>query len=88
MVIKEKEIVQILEGIINRLDETVFDTFMIDDNDQVGYKEGDYDADIDHDTDRIESALLIAENRIDEITQVLSEEIDNMRRLVDKIEEG
>lgn len=88
MVIKKTEIVKILESIIERLDEIVTDTLMIDVNDQVDYKAGDYDTDIDDDTDRIESALLIAENRIDEMTQVLNEEIDNMRSLAARIQEG
>lgn len=48
----------------------------------------DFDTDIDDETDRVETALLIAENRIGEVTQALSEEIDNMRRLLERIEEG
>ena len=37
--------------------------------------------------DGIEAALLVAESRIDELTQVMAEEIDNLRTLVENLEE-
>lgn len=88
MAIKKKEVVKILEDIINRLDEVMTDSLIISDHDEVGYKAVDFDNDMDDETDPIETALLIAENRINEVTQALSEEIDNMRRLLERIEEG
>lgn len=87
MGVKTSEIIKILEGIAERLDEVIAETGLIDVDDQVGYEEGDYDADIDNNAGRIESGLLTSENRVDEIKLVLSEEIDNIRRLMEIIEE-
>ena len=86
MDIKKTEVVKILEGIAERLDEAVSDTPVIDIDEEAGYSDVDYDIDMDGDTDRIESALMNAENRMDEIKQVLSEEIDNIRSLVEVLE--
>lgn len=86
MVIKKTEVVKILEGIAERLDEAVTDTPVIDIDEEAGYRDIDYDIDINNDTDRIESALINAENRMDEIKQVLNEEIDYIRSLVEVLE--
>ncbi len=86
MAIKKTELAKILEGIAERLDEVVTETPMIDVDDEVGYREMDYDIDIDDDTERIELELFNVETRLDEIKQVLSEEIENIRRLVEVLE--
>jgi len=86
MIINKKEIAKILEGIAERLDEAVTEASIIDVDDEAGYREVDYDVDMDDDADQIESEIINTENRINEIKLVLSEEIDNIRRLVEVLE--
>jgi len=87
MVSITSEIVKILEGIVERLDEVVTDTTLIDTDDQGDYEEEDYFTDIEDNRDRLESAQIITDSRINKITQVVSEEIDNIRKLVELIEQ-
>ena len=85
MVTIYSEIVKILEGIVERLDEVVTDTALIDIDDRVDYEEEDYSTDIEDNRDRLEAAHIITDSRINEITQVVNEEIDNIRKLVEII---
>ena len=48
----------------------------------------DLDAEIAHDIEGAESAFLVAEQQIDEMIQVMSEEIDNLRSLLERIKEN
>jgi hypothetical protein len=43
-------------------------------------------AEVPAEIDGIEAALLVAQSRIDELAQLLGEEIDNLRHLIEKIE--
>jgi hypothetical protein len=45
-------------------------------------------AEVSAEIDGIEAALLIAESRIDELAQILGEEIDDLRKLIEKIEDA
>lgn len=86
MAIKKSEIARILEGIAERLEEVVNITSTFDVNEVTGFETGDYDSFLDDNSDQIESTELISENRIEDITEILSREIDTIRRLVDVIE--
>ena len=86
MTIKNTEIAKILEGIAERLDDVIEIVSILDVNDHTGYEDEDYDAYLEDDSDQIESTDIIAENRIDEITEILTREIDSIRKLVEVIE--
>jgi hypothetical protein len=86
MAIKKSEIARILEGIAERLEEVVNITSTFDVNELTGFETGDYDSFLDDNSDEIESTELISENRIEDITEILSREIDTIIRLVDVIE--
>ena len=76
-----------LEGIIDRLDEARSDALITRDTDSVDFEALELNDDISANADSIETAVLEYEGRIDELTQVLDEEIDNLRRLLESMEE-
>ena len=86
MPIKNTEIAKILEGVAERLDDVVEIVSILDINEHSGYEAEDYDIYSEDESDQIESTDIIAENRIDEITEILTREIDSIRKLVELIE--
>jgi hypothetical protein len=76
-----------LEEIIDRLDEARSDALITRDADSLDLEAIELDDDMSANADSIENAVLEYEGRIDELTQVLGEEIDNLRRLLENMEE-
>ena len=85
MVLKQKMLAEVLEGIIDRLDEARSSALLS--SGSVDFESVELDPDISDDADTIEAAVLEYEGRMDELTQVLGEEIDNLRRLLENLEE-
>jgi hypothetical protein len=85
MDIQRTEIIKILEGIAERLDEVV-DIMSIDVDELNGYESEDYDAYLEDNSDQIGSTDGITENRANEITEIISREIDTIRKLAAVIE--
>jgi hypothetical protein len=85
MVLKQEVLAEVLEGIIDRLDEARSSALLS--GGSVDFESVELDPDISDDTDTIEAAVLEYESRMDELTQVLGEEIDNLRRLLENLEE-
>jgi hypothetical protein len=77
-----------LEEIIDRLDEARSDALITRDADSLDLEALELSDDMSANADSIENAVLEYEGRIDELTQVLGEEIDNLRRLLENMEEG
>ncbi len=77
-----------LEEIIDRLDEARSDALITRDADSLDLEALELSGDMSANADSIENAVLEYEGRIDELTQVLGEEIDNLRRLLENMEEG
>jgi len=76
-----------LEGIIGRLEDARDNAIELLGSQDVGLQGDDLDADVVHDIVGAESAFLVAEQQIEEMTQAVNEEIDNLRSLLKKIEE-
>ena len=89
MTINKEEILEALEESIERLEETLTSSTLTSDSDDMEFKGDSLDpsGDITNNIDGAEAALIIAESRIEEMTQVLSEEIDSLRTLMEKVEE-
>lgn len=87
MTLKKEALIKELEESVNRLEQARSNNLKIHDSSDARLESLDVFAEVSAEIDGIEAALLIAESRIDEITQVLSEEIDNLRGLLAKIEE-
>lgn len=87
MALKNKGITMELEGIISRLEDARDNTIDLIGSQDVELQGDDLDADVAHDIEGAESAFLVAEQQIEEMTQAVNEEIDNLRSLLKKIEE-
>ena len=87
MALKNKGITMELEGIISRLEDARDNAIELLGSQNVGLQGDDLDADVVHDIVGAESAFLVAEQQIEEMTQAVNEEIDNLRSLLKKIEE-
>jgi len=87
MALKNKGITMELEGIIGRLEDARDNAIELLGSQDVGLQGDDLDADVVHDIVGAESAFLVAEQQIEEMTQAVNEEIDNLRSLLKKIEE-
>ena len=87
MALKNKGITMELEGIISRLEDARDNAIELLGSQDVGLQGDDLDADVVHDIVGAESAFLVAEQQIEEMTQAVNEEIDNLRSLLKKIEE-
>jgi hypothetical protein len=88
MTIKKKEIIKALEDTINRLEETLTSATFMSESDEIEFKGDNFNSfvDVTEDIEGAEAALMIAESRIGEMAQILSEEIENLRTLIEKIE--
>jgi len=82
-----KELAVEIEGIIDRLEEARSKTIMIRDLDEMDLESSGLDSEIDEEAEGMEAALLIAGNKMDEVEQAIGEEIDNLRSLLESIEE-
>ena len=89
MALKRREIAREMEGIIDRLDEARSSALLIGDVSETGFQDADLYGDMAMagDIEGPEAALLVAENRIDELAQLMGEEIENLRRLLDILED-
>lgn len=85
----KKELAREMEGIIDRLDEVRSSALLISDVDETDFQDADLNGDMTMggDIEGPEAALLVAENRIDELAQSMGEEIENLRRLLEILED-
>jgi hypothetical protein len=88
MALKKEGITMELEAIISSLEDARDNAIELLGSQNVGLQGDDLDADVAHDIEGAESAFLVAEQQIEEMTQAVSEEIDNLRSLLIKIEEN
>lgn len=87
MVLKEEVLAKALEGIIERLDEARNSALLTRDTGSLDFGNIELDPDMSGNVDSVEAAILEYEGRMDELMQILGEEIDNLRRLLENIEE-
>ena len=87
MALKNEGITMELDAIISSLEDARDNAIQLLGSQDVGLQGNDLDADEAHDLEGAESALLVAEQHIEEMAQAVSEEIDNLRSLLIKIEE-
>mgnify|MGYP000541348252 CR=1 FL=1 len=88
MALKKEGITMELEAIIISLEDARDNAIELLGSQDVGLQGNDLDADVAHDIEGAESAFLVAEQQIEKMTQAVSEEIDNLRSLLIKIEES
>ena len=88
MALKKNGISMELEGVISRLEDARDNAIELLGSRDVELQSYDLDADVAHDIEGAESAFLVAEQQVNAMTQVMSEEIDNLRSLLGKMEEN
>lgn len=88
MALKKNGIPMELEGVISRLEDARDNAIELLGSRDVELQSDDLDADVAHDIEGAESAFLVAELQVNAMTQVMSEEIDNLRSLLGKMEEN
>ena len=86
MSLKKEDLIKELEESVNRLEQARSNIIELHDSGDAHLESIEAFAEVSAEIDGIEAALLIAESRIDELAQVLSEEIENLRDLLEKIE--
>jgi hypothetical protein len=89
-VIKQKDLVRQLEAIINRLEDVVFDK-TVDYDVEEAELQGENIAlneEVAEGIEGPEAAFLVLERRMDELVETVEEETENLRRLLERIEEG
>lgn len=85
MSLDRETIAKALNVVINRLEEARNNTLASQDPNILDFESIDMDpADIADNLEGAEAALLVCERRIDELIQVLGEEIDSLRSLLEK----
>jgi hypothetical protein len=87
MALKKLEMAREIEGVIDRLDEARRSALLIGDISETDFPDSDIDAEMAEEIEGTDAALLIAENRIDELAQLMGEEIENLRRLLEVLED-
>ena len=87
MALKEEVFAKALEGIIDRLDEARTNALIPRDTSSADFESIDVDNDMKGDMEEIEAAFFELENRIDELAQVMEEEMDNLRMVLENLEE-
>lgn len=87
MTLKKEALIKELEESVNRLEQTRNNTLRIHDSGDERLESIAAFAEVSAEIDGIEAALLTAQSLIDELAQILDEEIDNLRGLLQKIEE-
>jgi hypothetical protein len=88
MNLKKEILIRELERSVSRLEQARSNTLELHDSPDAHLESIEAFAEVSAEIDGIEAALLIAESRIDELTQVLGEEIDKLRDLLEKIEDA
>ena len=88
MALKKEGITMELEAIIISLEDARDNAIELLGSQDVGLQGNDLDAEVAHDIEGAESAFLVAEQQIEKMTQAVSEEIENLRSLLIKIEEN
>ena len=83
---REKEIKIELEDIISRLEESRNNAMETRESNEMGLQGGDFDFDYVEDAENVESALFEFNSLIDEMIQIMGEEIENLRNIVEKID--
>lgn len=86
MAIEREDIVNGLEEIILRLEETRNDALEFRDSSDMGFHDSGFDSEMSEVMERAEAAFFEAGNCIDELIQVIGEEIDNLRGIVANLE--
>ncbi|MGD8228248.1 MAG: hypothetical protein PVH82_13230 [Desulfobacteraceae bacterium] len=86
MTLKKELLVKELEDSANRLEQARSNTAELHHWGDARLEGIDPFAEVPAEIDGIEAALLVAQSRIDELAQLLGEEIDNLRHLIEKIE--
>jgi hypothetical protein len=86
MIEAENEIKIELEDIIGRLEETRNNALEMRNSDEMGMEEKDFDGVYADDLENMESSIFQFESFIDDIIQIIGEEIENLRNLVEKLD--
>jgi hypothetical protein len=81
------EIKESIEEIINRLEEVRNDAMEVREAREMGVHEDNFANEEADESELLESALFEAESCIDEMTQALMEEIDNLKALSEGIDD-
>ena len=84
MAFEMKPLVVQLEGIIERLEEARSEALIAD----LDLGSDSLDSETDDMFEGVDSALIDVEGRVEAVTQVMAEEIDNLRGLLESLEEG
>jgi hypothetical protein len=87
MTLNKEALIKELEESVNRLEQARSDALMMYHSSDLRFQSTDPDPEVADEIEGVEAALLVAEGRMDELAQVLGEEIDNLRGLLEKIEE-
>jgi hypothetical protein len=83
----KKDLPKILEGVIYRLEEARNNALLIGDEDTFDLEAGDLDPDASGYGEGSEAALTILEGRLEHLAQDVGEEIENLRGLLENLEE-
>ena len=86
MTIVEEEIKIEFEDITSRLEETRNSALEMRSSDGIGVQDSDLDSGYTEDLENMESSIFQFESFIDDIIQIMGEEIENLRTLVEKID--
>lgn len=86
MTIVEEEIKIEFEDITSRLEETRNSALEMRSSDEIGVQDSDLDSGYTEDLENMESSIFQFESFIDDIIQIMGEEIENLRTLVEKID--
>lgn len=93
MILKKKEMKRDLEEIISRLEEIRNNALDMRESNEMGLQSRDHEIDYDEnygnyeeDIESLEAAIFEFGNFIDGIIQVMGEEIENLRSLVEKVD--
>lgn len=89
MMIKKAEVAEKLESVINRLEDLISEGSVIQETDDIDY-EGDgieMEGESPDEIGGAESALLMMERQLNAVIQVVGEEVENLRRILEGIED-
>jgi hypothetical protein len=85
MAYQEAAIANVLNGIIDSLEEARSSALGIGESDDVYIEKNEIDSDVADYMDGPDSALVVLESRITYLVDVISEEIDNLRSLMETL---
>jgi len=83
---KQKEIKIEMEEIVSRLEETRNNALEMRESNEMGLHGSDFNGDYMEDAENVESALFEFGSFIDEIIQIIGEEIENLRNIIEKLD--